>query len=46
MNFFGDNLLAPFRRKLFGQSFRKKLGVYSYKLKAPSHHKKPGLIDL
>ena len=46
MNFFGDNLLSPFRAKQFGKAFRKGLGVYSYKFKGPGYHKKPGLIDL
>ena len=45
MSMFEALLLGPLRRRR-GQSFRKSLGVYSYKLGPPQHHKKPKLMTL
>ena len=42
---FGDSLLNCYRRRL-GKSFRKSLGVYSYKLGHHQYHKQPGVIPL
>ena len=33
-------------RKKRGMSFRKKIGVFNYKLRKIGYHKKPGLIPL
>jgi hypothetical protein len=38
-----SNLLNPYRRKM-GQSFRKSLGDFNYKIGKRIEHKKPGLI--
>lgn len=41
------NLLVDFMRKKPGRSFRKKLGVFNYKVKdGLKEHKKPGVIPL
>ena len=42
---FFDVLLPDMRRRL-GKNFRKRLGVYSYKVRTHYTHKKPGVIPL
>ncbi|KAL4450784.1 hypothetical protein ABPG74_011626 [Tetrahymena malaccensis] len=41
-----ENIFMQFARKQGQNSFRKRLGVYSYRMKHSQYHKKPGLIDL
>ena len=38
------DVLLPAMRRRMGKSFRKSLGVYSYKVRTPHSHKKPGVI--
>lgn len=42
---FGDSVLDAFRKN-FGASFRKKLGVFHYKIGHQEYHKKPGVVPL
>lgn len=42
---FGDSVLNFFRQKL-GRGFRKKLGVYHYKIGHVQYHKQPRVIPL
>lgn len=44
MNFFG--FFADIFRRRRGMSFRKRLGVFNYKVKKIGYHKKPGAINL
>ena len=40
------DITLPAMRRRAGKTFRKRLGVYSYKLENPGYYKKPGVIPL
>lgn len=41
----GESLLNALRRRI-GSSFRKRLGVYHYKIGHTEYHKSPGVVPL
>jgi len=46
MEFFGQSLENLFRKKKSGIAFRKRLGVFNYKIGKIGYHKRPGATDL
>ena len=46
MNVFSQMAEGLFRHERRYRAFRKRLGVFNYKIGKIGYHKKPGLIDL